>query len=212
MKNKRFLLSALLSLIAALVLWACSYQTQQAVPEVVEQGRVLTLFNGENLGGWRQRGDVQWLVKNGEITTNKAGEKGYLITGKAYRNFELSLEFWPDAEVNSGIFIRCASVDRLSADGCFELNIWDQHPNQNYRTGAIVKLATPLAKVETLNRWNQYLIIAQGDRIQAKINGILVADYQIKDNIRAKRGYLALQRFKQGMIKFRNIKLTPLAP
>lgn len=212
MKNRRFLLSVLFSGITALALFACSNQTQQAAPKLAEQGGVFTLFNGENLSGWRQQGDVQWLVKNGEITTNEAGEKGYLITDKAYRDFELSLEFWPDAEVNSGVFIRCGSVDRLSADGCFELNIWDQHPNQKNRTGAIVKLATPLAKVETLNQWNQYLIIAQGDRIQAKINGVLVADYQIKDNIRAKRGYVALQRFKQGMIKFRNIKLKPLTP
>ncbi len=81
------------------------------------------------------------------------------------------------------------------------------HPNQDYRTGAIVTRSHQLNRVETLDKWNKYEIRYEKDRIQAWINGIKTAD--INDSLLS-AGNIALQAAENGEIKFRNVKVQPL--
>ncbi|MEO0473827.1 MAG: DUF1080 domain-containing protein, partial [Bacteroidota bacterium] len=113
----------------------------------------------------------------------------------------------PDSVVNSGVFIRCNNGDSIDAVNCYEINIWDQHVNQDFRTGAIVMRQKPLAHVETIDKWNTYEIKAEGTHIEAWVNGEQTADYQTEE-IHA--GTIALQLFGEGRIRFRNLQLQPL--
>ncbi len=164
-----------------------------------------TLF-GENGDGWYEGGEASWRFENGEIIGQADGENGWLMTNDAYSNFELTLEFYPDSTVNSGVFIRCAEKE-LSMETCYEINIWDLHPNQSYRTGSVVSKQEPLAHVETIGHWNAYRIRALDGHIQVWVNDVMTADYQ--DN-RLTEGFIAIQAAEKGTIRFREVRITRL--
>lgn len=160
----------------------------------------------ENSDDWLEYGDGSWDFINNELT-GKATKMGtFVMSEQKFDNLLLTLEFKPDSLVNSGVFIRC-SEKNISSTDCYEINIWDTHPNQDSRTGSIVKKAAPLAIVNTNGKWNTYKILAQDDRIKVWVNEILTADYS--DNALS-NGYLGLQAAGKGEIQFRNIKIKPL--
>ena len=160
----------------------------------------------ENKNDWAIKGDADWSFSDNELIGSLESGMGFIMTQKTYKNFILELEFKPDSTVNSGVFIRCNNAE-ISALNCYELNIWDLHPNQDYRTGALVMKSKPLAHVETLDKWNTYKIKMENHHLQAWVNGVLITD--IKDNS-LEKGHIALQAAEKGEIKFRNIKLSAL--
>lgn len=163
-------------------------------------------YSNNDLMTWQQLGNASWLIKGEVITTSGASSKGHLVSNQTFADLELSLEFKPDDKVNSGIFIRCRDKTKINADTCLELNIWDLHPKQEYRTGALVKHASPLAHVNTINKWNNYKIVAVGEHIKAWVNGVLVTDYKVPAYSESS-GNIALQSFNGGRIEFRNITI-----
>lgn len=160
----------------------------------------------ENTTDWFEKGDASWSFSNDELIGKIKDGAGYLITKESYKNFTLELEFNPDSTINSGVFLRCRNND-ISPINCYEVNIWDLHPNQDYRTGAIVLKSNPLAIVETIDKWNTYKIKIEKDHIKVWINGILTTD--IKDKT-FPEGYVGLQAKGTGEVKFRNIKITKM--
>ena len=167
----------------------------------------LSLFDGESLTGWLTQGDADWTVADGVLMATGTGQ-GFVMTEALYGDFELSLEFWVDASTNSGVFIRCKRRDRIHPDSCYELNIWDEHPRQEARTGAIVfKVMPPLSRVDTVGRWSDMSVVADGKRIEVTVNGQLTARL---DDADTRAGFIALQHWESGTVKFRNLTLTPL--
>ena len=127
---------------------------------------------------------------------------------REFENFDLFLEFHIDATTNSGVFIRC--VDRSAVDprSCYEVNIYDEHPQQQARTGAIVlEVMPPLVHVETVNRWNTLQIRAEGPVITVRVNDRITALMHAADQ---RAGFIALQHWNKGEVRFRNIRLQPL--
>ena len=187
MKNQLYLLFVGISLI----LHSCSKKEQ--------------LFQ-ENADNWFEKGDATWSFEKGELIGTSEDGSGFVMTHKSYKDFILELEFYPDSTINSGVFLRCQDPNIDAAD-CHEINIWDLHPNQDFRTGSVVTKFVPLVKVNTLNQWNNYKIKNQGDHVQVWVNDTLTAD--LKDNS-LEKGFLGLQAAGQGMIKFRNITVESL--
>ena len=168
---------------------------------------VLALFDGHSLAGWSVTGDAQWSVTDGAIVAAGDGN-GFLLSADAHGDFYLSLEFWVDATTNSGIFIRCQDRQRVHPDTCYELNIWDQHPRQEARTGAIVfKFMPPMVQVDTVGKWNRYAVRASGKKIVVTVNGEITA---VLDDADSAPGFIALQHAQTGTVKFRNISLQVL--
>lgn len=163
------------------------------------------LFDGRSLAGWKSTGEASWTVSDGSIVATGAGQ-GYLYTEAEFADFELSVDFWVDATTNSGIYIRCRDRLKIHPDTCYELNIWDEHPQQEARTGAIVfKAMPPLAKVDTVNRWNTYEVTAKAGTLTVRVNGVLTATLEDAD---PSAGFIALQHWESGTVKFRNLQLT----
>lgn len=160
----------------------------------------------ETSNDWFSIGDAQWTFNNKELIANVKNGTGFVITNKSYKDFDLELEFNPDSTINSGVYIRCEK-ELISAANCYEINIWDLNPNQDYRTGSIVKLFVPLARVETLNQWNTYKIKNEKNHIQVWVNDTLTIDMYDKSHI---EGFIGLQAQGEGKIKFRNIKIKAL--
>lgn len=158
--------------------------------------------------GWKTIGDVHWHFEKGELVGIANDAAGYVTTSKAYSNFELTLEFKPDSSVNSGIFLRCSS-DVVDPFDCFEVNIWDLHPNRLYKTGAVVTREKPKNTIETIGKWNSARIRLLDNRLQVWFNGILLADYLDEEQVLL-NGYIALQAAESGMVRFRNISIVEL--
>lgn len=164
-----------------------------------------TLFD-PTFDNWTFNGDANWEFIGEEWIARIDSGNGFVMTKGTFDNFELTLDFYPDSTINSGIYIRCIAP-MISATDCYEFNIWDLHPNQENRTGAVVARAKPQKHVETLNRWNSYRIRVDGDHLQAWVNDEQTVDLHNTD---LANGYIALQASLAGAVKFKNVKLSRL--
>lgn len=66
-------------------------------PAAFAQPRPEPLFNGKNLDGWYRAAFGIWRIENGELTGSSDHTlpgPGYLMTQRAFRDFDLRLEFW----------------------------------------------------------------------------------------------------------------------
>ena len=163
-----------------------------------------TLFDGSNLDSFNQTGDANWHIVEDYVEANSGG--GHLVTKESYGDFRLTAEFWVDPDANSGIFIRCSDPADIGSDTCYEVNIFDKRPEQNYRTGAIVDVAEPMVKIDAGGQWNTYEIVAQGNHLMVTLNGQKTVD--VMDSKHAS-GPLTLQ-YGAGIVRFKNVQITPL--
>ena len=167
-----------------------------------------TLYDSSNLNRWTLVGDANWRIQDGAIQADFLRSKtpSYLVTKTSYQDMEIRAEVWVDGESNSGIFIRCQQADKIGADSCYEINIWDSRPDPSYGTGAIVDVAKVSPMPRAGGQWNLLEITAKGDQLSVKLNGQVTA--QARDSKHAK-GYLALQ-YGSGVVKFRKVQIRPL--
>lgn len=165
------------------------------------------LIDGPELQQWIAVGDAAWRYDNNELVGDGAGQ-GFLMTRENYKDFRLNLEFWIDETTNSGVFVRCQDRDNIHPDTCFEVNIWDNHPQQEARTGSIVfKVMPPLADISTAGRWNTMDITADGQKLVVRVNSRITA---LMDRADTAPGFIALQHWEKGTVRFRNIQVLPI--
>lgn len=168
-----------------------------------------TLFQ-ENASDWEKNGNATWEFSDGTLMGSITRGNSFVMTNQKYDDYILEMEFNPDAAINSGVYIHC-SEKVINTDVCYEVNISDANPTPANRTGSIVPIGAQLTAVETINKWNTFKIKVEGNHFQVWTNGILTAeatDDKLSD------GFIALQALgnnqTNGVIKFRNIKITPL--
>jgi hypothetical protein len=160
-----------------------------------------------NLDSWSQSGDANWVAIEGIIRSTNQSGTGFLVSPRLYDDFELKVEFKPDVSVNAGVLIRCQDPDDIALSNCYEINIWDQHPNQDYRTGSIViHSIPPLVHLNSVGKWNQYRIIAIGNKLSVWLNEQLTAEMNTAE---FSGGHIALQSVG-GEVQFRNLSIKTL--
>ena len=165
----------------------------------------LSLFDGETLFGWSAHSEVNWRVEQGAIVADE-GAVGLLCTTTQFADFQLRVDFLPEATTNSGVFLRTAPVitkDDVTTE-CYELNI---APADNpFPTGSLVgrkKIEGDFHRAQ----WQTFLVTAQGDQVDIQLDGKQILSYQDKNPIQ--RGRIGLQ-FNSGRIAFRNVQIKPL--
>jgi len=156
------------------------------------------------LDSWNRIGDTLWTVSASVAEAGPAEAIGFLVSNEQYDDVTISVEFWIEDDTNSGIFTRCRRPTTITPDDCYEVNIWDNHPQQEFRTGSIVMRQSPLAHVDTLGRWNQCRIDLRGNTITVTMNGVVTAQL---DDDSLPRGYIALQYGGKGVVRFRDFRL-----
>jgi 3-keto-disaccharide hydrolase len=160
-----------------------------------------TLFDGTSLAAWTTSGDANWQLSDGVVAADMGA--GFLVTHESFGDFELEVEFFVSLDANSGVFLRCANPEKPGAATCYEVNIFDQRKDPSYRTGAIVGIAKPMAKIDAGNRWNTYHIEAHGRHLVVKLNGQTTVD--VEDDKLA-TGPIGLQ-YAAGQVKFRSVRI-----
>ena len=196
-----------------LVAWLLLATGTSVFPEDLDRVRfAYDLFDGKTLTGFTIRsGTATYKVEDGAIvgTTAEGSGNTFLTTDKEYGDFELTFEVKVDNALNSGVQIRSHVApengfqpklggklpkDRLygpqveiSTDGMAG-RIYDEA-----RRGRWLDTKEPTAETKGAfkkGEWNQYRVLAQGDRIQTWVNGIPIADLRDGEDT---KGHIGLQ-------------------
>jgi len=171
----------------------------------------VTLFDGKDMGQFDRLGDANWSLADGVISADSGN--GFLVTKETYRDFEIRVEFYVESDTNSGIYIRCTDPKTFSSKTCYEVNIWDDRPEQKYGTGAIVDVAAVNPMPRAGGKWNTYDITVKGDHFVVLLNGVKTADAH---DSKFSEGLIGLQKApgvdKEGkhVVRFRKVEIRRL--
>jgi hypothetical protein len=162
------------------------------------------LFSGDDLSSFNEIGGANWVLDDGQVSASD-GEPGFLVTRGRYTDFILKATFIATSSTNSGIFIRCEDPDSVDANSCYEINIFDNNQNPDFKTGSILRVAAPLNEALVGTDPATLMISAIGDHIQVWVNDTLTAD--VHNSLHAS-GNIALQ-FNSGYVSFSEILFRP---
>ena len=184
--------------------------------------KVVRLFDGKSLKGWKGQIEKYFSVKDGIIIarnddSNAPKASTYLVTEKSYRNFRLVFEAkLVTSEMHSGIALWGKNVEKESdpysymghlvmfpsAYGYYDL----------FRRNSIYKDEEGRAKnAGSQHDWNRMEILAIGNRIQHAINGHAVADWSDPQPELCETGPIGLQLHSNKVaqeVHFRGLVLT----
>lgn len=174
----------------------------------------MSLFNGKDLTGWTVYGTEKWYVEDGELISESGpdAQYGYLATDKHYKDFDLTLEFFQEADGNSGVFIR-STVDGTKVSGWqVEVAPPGMHTGgvyESYGRGWLIQPEPEKEKVLKDGQWNTLKIRANGDQLTSWLNGVEMVSIT-DQKIGAGKGSIALQIHDGGgiKVKWRNIKIV----
>lgn len=189
------------------------------------QAAPVSLFDGKTLAGWE--GDAAWWrVEEGEIrggsTTVKVPKNLFLATEKSYQNFDLRLKLRLTGTgfVNSGVQMRSVRVPNSSEMSGYQVDYgkgwYGKLYDESRRNKVIADSKDPAAVLAAVKEgdWNEYRIVAEGNRIRSWINGVPALDYvETAPNI-ALDGKIGLQIHSGGMavIQAKDITIEELPP
>jgi len=172
------------------------------------------LFNEENLDGWTIYGTEKWYVEDELLVSESGPDKGYgyLATNAHYKDFELSLEFFQEADGNSGVFIR-STIEGTKVSGWqVEVAPPGKHTGgvyESYGRGWLLKPEPEKEKVLKEGEWNTMKIRVVGDQLTSWLNGVQMVSLT-DEKIGQGEGSIALQIHDGGgiRVKWRNIKIN----
>jgi hypothetical protein len=223
--------------VVAITLISLSAAAFAADGQKIEKG-FECIFNGQDMKGWEGKGDW-WNVEDGAITARSTEEKpckkhNYLMwRGGAADNFELRLEYRVVGG-NSGIQIRSREMPDFDVVGYqADLEAGDTHTGCLYEVGGgrqavslrgkktlidadgskhITDVADPAELMKKVKKedWNDYHIIAQGNKVTLKINGLIMTQVVDNDVKKVRPGGLIAFQMHPGppmVVQFRNIRI-----
>ena len=190
------------------------------------QDGYISVFNGRNLEGWD--GDTAlWTVENGALAGSTDGhpikQNTFLIYKQPYADFILQADVRL-RNGNSGIQFRSTAlpgpgwvVTGYQADfsEAGERSAWGNFYEEKGRRRGVMKTLDQGwlsgKKLVKTGDWNHYEILAQGNHIRLKLNGVVTIDTA---DDKAATGVIALQLHMGDpmRVEFKNLKLKPLRP
>lgn len=210
---------------------------EHAEIEQVDESEWRSLFNGEDLSGWRgykkdAPGDG-WAVEDGTLTLTEGGA-GDIMTEEVFGPFELSLEWKISENGNSGIIYLIqedeAAPNTYNTGPEMQVLDDDGHPDgqiPSHRAGALYDIEVPPdGATRPVGEWNEAVVRFTGSEIEHWLNGVLVSESSYGDDAwRAKvagskfvsmplfgtfaTGHIALQDHGD-RVWYRNIRIRPL--
>lgn len=175
-----------------------------------------TIFNGEDLSGWKIYGTEKWYVEDGTLVCESGEDEayGYLATEKFYKDFDLSLKFKQESDGNSGVFFR-STIEGTKIKGWQCEVAPPGHDTggiyESYGRGWLIKVPEEKEGILKEGEWNKLRIRAVGDKVETWLNGKKMVELT-DEKIGKAEGSFALQIHSGGGIKVRwkNIKVKEL--
>jgi hypothetical protein len=194
-------------LIAIVLGASCGAAFAEAAPE--RSKKATSIFDGKTLEGWESPTPRLWAVKDGCLTGGDGRQNipynDFLCTKASYSNFILHLRIKLTGDpktgfINSGIQIRTRrnpSGHEVCGYQCdygepsWYGAIYDEGRRDRLMMESDMKALRPVIHQ---GDWNEYVIKAEGARIQTWINGVQGVDYVEKDpDIVASDGLIGIQ-------------------
>ena len=187
-------------LILALVLTAGAGQTPGRNPTQAERVQV---FDGKTFAGWE--GDLAiFRIQDGAIVggslERKVARNEFLCTTKTYGDFELRLKvkLLGGEAANAGIQFRTRRIPNHHEVSGYQADmgtgywgaLYDESRRNKVLKGPDQEKMKSVIKVDD---WNDYVIRAEGRRIQIWVNGVQTVDYVEEDPKIETTGVIAVQ-------------------
>lgn len=180
----------------------------------------IELFNGRDFSGWiftmSDGADPTkiWTVENGLL---KCGGQphGYMRTGKAYRDYRLTLEWRFTTPGNTGVLVHMGLPDQVWPRS-FECQGMYRHQGDIWLWGGADCKEPKIPgrngftkKVKSIEKepgeWNTYEVLCRGATIKIYVNGKLM---NTATDCNASSGFIGLQS-EGGAFEVRKITLAP---
>lgn len=202
----------------------------------------VSLFDGRTLDGWVQKnGTAAYRVEEGTIVgkTTEGSPNSFLCTAKSYGDFELEFDVKCDPSLNSGVQIRSKTKDEAAVAATKGKNDLGRvyGPQVEIASGGEKGSVAGYVYGEATGRgwltpdakrtphkhfkndgWNQFRIVAKGNRIQTWINGQPVDDLVDEEAFKTHpSGFIGLQvhGIKKGTgpfeVRWKNIRIRELS-
>ena len=187
-----------------------------SVSNIAEAQKSKSIFNGKNLDGWVNHGTEKWYVEDGLLICESGPDKayGYLSTEKNYDDFELEVEFYQEANGNSGVFFR-STFEGTKVSG-WQVEVAPPNHDtggiyESYGRGWLVQIPDEKENILKMGEWNKLKIRVVGGRATTWLNGQQMVDIT-DDKIAEGKGAIALQIHDGGgiKVKWRNLMVTEL--
>jgi hypothetical protein len=168
-----------------------------------QDGRPVPLFDGRTFTGWE--GNLRiFRIEDGAIVGGSLREKiaqnEFLCTTRSYSDFELRLKvkLLGGDRANAGVQFRTARIPNHHEVAGFQADMgvgwWGALYDESRRNKV---LAGPdqskMKSVVNVDGWNEYVIRAEGPRIQLWLNGVQTVDYTETDRAIAASGVICPQ-------------------
>lgn len=198
------------------------------------------LSGGDSLDAWTKvGGEATYTIKDGVITGTTGEGKNTFLTKGPFNNFVLEFDVKCDPGLNSGVQIRshlyaedtpqeskpkrirekgemygyqCEIRADINGDNGCAGNFWDEGRRTKWLDETVN--AAEKQKAYKPGQWNQFRIVAQGDRIRSYINGVTIADFT---DDRDAEGIIGLQvhSIKKGsgpyQVSWKKVRIRQLA-
>ncbi|HHN78979.1 MAG TPA: DUF1080 domain-containing protein [Phycisphaerales bacterium] len=150
-----------------------------------------SIFDGETFNGWRgYRADGPpakgWAIEDGALHVIAGGGGGDIITTEQFGDFELALEFRVAPLANSGIMYRVAEIHGAPWMTGPEFQVLDDARDEaldpRHAVAAVYDLYRPAVNkpVKPAGRWNLDRIRVRDGIVQHYLNGMKVAEYDMR--------------------------------
>jgi hypothetical protein len=164
-----------------------------------------SLFDGKTFAGWEGDTEKTWKIEDGAIVGGSletvVPRNEFLCTTKSYENFELKVRFKLLGDrkgANAGIQFRTKRIPNHHEVIGYQADVGQQYWGALYDESRRKKiLAAPdkelIDKLVKHDDWNDYVIRAEGPRIQLWLNGTRTVDYEEKEEKIERTGIIGLQ-------------------
>lgn len=157
--------------------------TGNAIGEGDDETGFASLFNGRDLTGWT--GDTEGYQAEDGMLVCKPG--GNLYTEKDYSNFVFRFEFRLTPGANNGVGLRVEPGTRASTEA-IEIQLLDDTAEKfkdihDYQYHGSIYGIVPAKRghLKPVGEWNTQEIVADGSHIKVTLNGVVIADADVKE-------------------------------
>jgi hypothetical protein len=188
-------------------------------PELAK-GAFAALFNGKDLTGWQPHAKRpgNWRVENGILIGSAPNGGSLYSTRNDYQDFHLRAEMRINDKGFGRVFGR-AGYDPTKIP--FKVIGYEILINQRPlgdKTGTLTAtsfLSTTMTRARETpaapGEWFLLEVVAKGDLVTVKVNGVMVADFQDTKRQFARTGHIALHQDANAVIEFRKVEIDDLS-
>ncbi len=190
-----------------------------------ESPKYVRIFDGATFAGWDGDTNKTWRIEDrafvgGSLETTVPRNE-FIATTRQYTNFVLKLSFklvGDDGFINGGVQVRSQRIPDDSEMKGYQVDMgdpawWGSIYDESRRNKVLAQSnIEDVNKVLRRNDWNAYEIRCEGNRITARINGLLTVDYTEPEESIPQFGRIGMQIHGGGKAEawYKNIYIKEL--